>query len=102
MGNAGIGISVNSTSQDNTITGNTLQGHVSTSYYALDIAGDFNSVTGNTVNDNSGDGIRLNGEGNVISGNIVKGNVKGIEAISALNNNITGNTIDQNTNACTP
>ncbi len=89
------GIFLNS-SQNNIISGNTANdndGNGIRLYYC-----NSNNISGNTANDNDGNGILLfHSDFNMVSGNIGNYNFQGIELYESNNNIFSGNTANNNT-----
>jgi len=91
------GINLGSSSDNNTITGNTAQGN--TQYGIRVDTSSNNTITGNTCRGNGYSGISLSSSSNnTITGNTAQGNTYyGIYLVASLNNTITGNTVQGNT-----
>ncbi len=90
-------IYLDDSSDNNTITGNTIQGNTQ---YGIFLSGSSNNtITGNTCQGNTQTGILLSSasNNNTITGNTVQGNQYGIRLNTSVNNTITGNTVQGNT-----
>jgi parallel beta-helix repeat protein len=118
--NGNVGIILYGNSDSNTLTGNTATGNLNDGIRIFTsnnndilnnkvlnnknrgiwVSGDYNTFTENTVTGNTGDGIHLFGSnGNLLTKNILKLNAQGIRVSDdSFNNEINGNTIQNNTN----
>jgi parallel beta-helix repeat protein len=96
QGSGSYGIRISSSS-NNTVTGNIVQGNGSYGIY-LDSSSNNNTVAGNTVQGNGSYGIRIySSNNNTVVGNTVQGNDdRGIVLHYSNNNTVTGNTVQGN------
>jgi parallel beta-helix repeat protein len=91
------GIYLSSSSDNNTITGNTCNNNNNYGIYLYSSSNN-NTVTGNTCNNNNSSGIRLasSSNNNTVTGNTCNNNSSGIRLASSSNNTVTGNTCNNN------
>lgn len=84
-------------SNGNVVQGNACSGNSWTGIMLYQSCSD-NTISGNTVNDNIGDGISISYEssGNIVAGNTCSGNRIGIYLLVSPGNSITGNTVTSN------